>query len=520
MIRRRLGAAALAATLTLTAAACSDPTASGGSGSKDTLNVYLHQKPKRFSPLDPPSLADQLVMQLVFDNLLTVDDKYQYAPRLAESWDVDKAAKTFTFHLRKGVKWSDGTPFTSKDVLFSYRLLADAKSGSAMAGKLAGVAGFTAPDPATFVVKLVKPNVGFLSLIAGPFMWVMPEHVLGKVPKAEIAGHAFFNKPTVGLGPYTFVQYKTDQYVEVAANPGFRTPVRVKKVFLKPVTSDVATAQLGTGEIDLVQISPTDLKSVQGMKNVTVEAKPSPSFVRIAVNQRQKRFADPRVRRAMLQAIDRQGLVDKLLAGKGSVQNTSFVTPWAVPKDLQTYPYDQAGAKRLLQEAGWDPAKPVTLTWIPGQRDRDAATTVIQSALRAVGVKVELKQVQSAELLASYEKGTFDMSLFGGGTYASDPSSSVPIISCAGFYPPGANIPHFCDKDIDGLAGAADASTDMAERTRLYQEAAKKDNAGVSYLWLYNADTIWAHGGRLHGFKANGDFTLGFWNAHEWSIAP
>ncbi|MEU1728294.1 ABC transporter substrate-binding protein [Nonomuraea sp. NPDC005692] len=510
-----------AGALLLPLTACSDPTRTGGdrgAGTAGALNVYLYQKPKRFSPLDPPTGPDQQVMQLVYDNLLTVDDAAEYEPRLAERWEISKDAKSFTFHLRTGLKWSDGKPFGAKDVLFTYKLLADARSGSAMAGKLAG-ASFSAPDDSTFVITLARPNVGFLSLIAGPFGFILPEHVLGTVPVDAVAGDAFFNRPTAGLGPYTFVDYKTDQYVELAANPNYRKPVGIPKIFLKPVTSDVATAQLGTGEMDLAQISPTDLQAVQSLPGVTVASKPSPGFLRIAVNQTQKRFADPRVRQAMLHAIDRQSLVDKLLAGKGSVQNSSYVAKPALPAGLNAYPYDVAAAKKLLGEAGWDASKPVTLAWIPGQRDRDAAATVIQGALTAAGMDVKLKQVQAAELLESYDKLTYDLALFGGGTYAADPSSSNPILRCDAFYPKGGNIPHFCDKEIDRLTGAADAVTDPAERSALYQQAAKRENDQAAYVWLYNPEVIWAYGTRLRGFKPNGDFTVGFWNADEWSLA-
>ncbi|MFI0425044.1 ABC transporter substrate-binding protein [Spongiactinospora sp. 9N601] len=519
MIRRPLSL--IAAGVLLLAAACSDPTNAGGvkkESGANALNVYLYQKPKRFSPLDPFTGADQQVMQLIYDNLLTVNDKYEYEPRLAEKWDVSQDGMTFTFHLRTGLKWSDGKPFGAKDVLFTYRLLADEKSGSAMAGRLAG-ATFDAPDDSTFVIKLAEPNVGFLSLIAGPFAFILPEHVLGSVPVESVGDDPFFNRPTTGLGPYTFVDYKTDQYVELAANPHYRRPVKIAKIFLKPVTSDVATAQLGTGEMDLAQISPTDLQSVQSLSGVTVASTPSPGFLRVAVNLTQKRFADPRVRRAMLHAIDRKSLVATLLAGKGSVVNTSFMAKAALPPDLDAYAYDVAAAKKLLAEAGWDAREPVTLSWVPGQRDRDAAATVIQGALVAAGIDTKLKQVQSAELLESYEKRSFDLVLFGGGSYSVDPSSTNPILRCDAFYPKGGNIPSFCDKEIDRLTAEADTLTGQDERAALYRRAAELDNAQVPYLWLYNPETIWAYGKRLHGFKPNGDFTLGFWNADEWSLA-
>ncbi|SDK37292.1 peptide/nickel transport system substrate-binding protein [Nonomuraea maritima] len=498
-------------------AACSDPNAIPAQGSpQHAMHIHLYQKPKRFSPLDPPSGPDQQVMTLIFDNLLTVDDTYAYVPRLAERWEV--AADRITFHLRPGLRWSDGTPFGSGDVLFTYRLLADPRSGSAMAGKLAGAA-FEAPDDTTFVIRPARPNVGFLSLLAGPFAFILPEHVLGRVPVHEIAGHAFFSAPTVGMGPYVFVRHKTDQYVELAANPHYRKPVAIPRIFLRPVGSDAATAQLGTGEMDLVQISPTDLPVVEQFEGVTVSARPSPGFIRIAVDLSDRRFADPRVRRAMLHAIDREALVAKLLAGRGRVQNSSFVTPWALPGTLEEYAHDPARARALLAEAGWRAGEKVTLSWIPGQRDRDTTATVVQGALSAAGMAVELRQVQAAELLESYQKRTFDLALFGGGGYAVDPSASAMILGCTDFYPVGGNISNFCDTSLDALTTRADALTDHDRRAELYREAARKDNAQVPYLWLYNPDTLWATSARLRGFRGGGDFTAGFWNADEWTLA-
>lgn len=527
---RRIGAALLLVATLALGSACSDPTAtnSGDSG-KDTLNIYLYQKPKRFSPLDGPNGPDQQVMSLIYDNLLTVDDQYRYAPRLAEKWDASPDGTTYTFHLRKGLKWSDGKPFSSKDVLFTYTILAHPKLGSG--GRLANVAGLkefgagqaqsisglTAPDENTFVIKLAKPDRGFLSAIAGGFNHIIPEHVLGSVPLEKIKDHEFWNSPTTGMGPYTFVTYKTDQYVELAANPNFREPVSIKKIFLKPVTSDIATAQLGTGEMDLAQISAIDAKTVEGQPNLKVVTNKGAGFVRIAMNQTQPRFADPRVRQAFLYAIDRKSFVEKSLGGLATVPNSVLLGRF-VPEGLNTYDYNPEKAKSLLAEAGWDASKPVTLAWIPGTRDRDDFVTLVQSQLTAVGVKLELKQVQSAQIGEMHTNGTFDMTLFGGGLYTVDGASAYPVLSCDAWTPKSGNVPRFCDRQLDGLLSQAAAEPDEKKRDALYQQVAKRDNELVSYLWGYSPNTIWAHTRKLQGFTGNGEFSIGFWNAEKWSL--
>ncbi len=539
--RSVIAAAALAVTVVLAGglAACSDPTGgtgpgtvgnepAEGSGKAKPLSLYLYQKPTTFNPTAPAAGANGLVMQMIFDNLVGVDDKHQLTPELAERWEVSPDATTFTFHLRPGLTWSDGEAFTSADVLFTYQLFADPKAGSAYSANFAGiegieefqagkadtVAGFSAPDADTFVIEASKGNVGLVALIGG--YHILPRHVLKKYagPEASLKDFAkdpFFSNPTVGMGPYRFVTYKTDQYVELEANDNYRSKVAVPRVFLRPVTSDVASASLGTAELDLAQISPTDLPTVEKMKDVEVASGTSPGFIRIALNLEEKRFQDKRVRQAMLYAIDRASIVEKVLAGKGSVQNSIFMGD-AVPDGLNDYAYDPAKAKALLKAAGWDSSKPVVLEWIPGQRDRDSTATIVESQLNAVGVKVRLKQTQTV-----LEPG-WQALLYGGGNYATDPYADRIIVSCKTFYPDGGNLTHYCNDKVDQLIEEANATSDRAERMGLYQQAAKIENDEVSHLWLFNPDGIWAYNTRLQGLKPTGDFSNGFWNAADWSV--
>ena len=524
-----LGGALAAAAL---AACSSDPTQSSG-GEAGVLNMYLYQKPKTFSPLAPNNGPDQLVMSFIFDSLYGSDASYGLRPHLAAAApELSGDARTVTIKLKPGLKWSDGQPLTAKDVLFTFNTLADPKTGSAQAGKFDAVTGakaladgkadtlrgLTAPDATTVKISASRPAAGLAGLVGNTP--ILPEHVLGKLPAKGLGDDGFFTKPTVGSGAFTFVDYKTDQYVELKANPNFREPVSVRKVFLKPVTSDVATAQLRTGEMDLTQVSPTDLPTVKKMDGVKVVSAKSPGYTRIAVNQSQARFKDARVRQALLTAIDRKGLVGTVLGGAGTVPNTSFHGATAASA-TEPYAHDQAKAKSLLAAAGWDGAKPVTLSWVPGQRDRDTAATVIQSQLKAVGVDVRLKQVQADELLSSYEKRSFDLALFGGGNYATEPSTVATIDACDQKYPGGANIGHFCDSKLDDLLTRADEVADPAKREDLFKQAAKVENAQVPYLWLYNPDTVWAYRTRLSGFEPSGLPTneVGIWDFAKWKLS-
>ncbi|HEX8967879.1 MAG TPA: ABC transporter substrate-binding protein, partial [Chloroflexota bacterium] len=507
----------------------------GGASGGATLNIYLYQKPKNWNPLAPPNGPDTQVMTLIDDALLSVNDQYDYEPRLAENWTVSADARTFTFNLRTGLKWSDGEPFSARDVVFTYKLLANAASGSAHAAKFdhvvgiagfrsgasADVAGFRAPDDHTFVVELDQPNAAFISSISWPFYAILPEHVLGSADLKTLGDNPFFTRPSVGMGPFRFVRYETDQFVELEKNPNYRAPVAIDHVFFKPVTTDVATAQLEKGEMQLVQISPTDIDRMKSLPGVKIDSRPGPGIILMAVDLDQPYLKDKRVRQAMLYAIDRAGIVNQVLAGQASITNTHVMgPPAAVPADLNKYDYDPDKARALLKEAGWDSNQVVKIQWIPGIRDRDATVQIVQSQLVAVGMKVELNPLEAGPLLDNHKNRTFDLSLYGGGLYTIDPDSTSVPNQCDQAYPAGGNNAHYCDADVDAAYAAGRASSDTAQRMQAYQTVARLTNDEVPYLWLYVPSAIWASSTRLQNFKPHGELTYGFWNAADWKLAP
>jgi ABC-type transport system substrate-binding protein len=538
----RTAVLAVGIALVLSVAACSDPTRGGstdgagpgGEAAADTkLNAYLYQAPKpNWSPMAPAHGPDQIVMSLIYDSLLGMDDSFALQPRLAATMpEVSDDGMTITFTLKDGLTWSDGTPLTAEDVVFTYNLMANPATGSSAsarfanvegaadlaAGKADAAAGFSAPDEKTFVVKTTKPDLGFIGLASNIF--ILPQHILGDVPPGDMTDHAFFTKkPDVGAGPYTSVEFKTDQYVHLTKNPNYREgEVAIDDIYLRPVTSDVATAQLGTGEMDLVQISPADVETVEALNDVEVTSAAGAGFIRTSVNQTKPYLRDKRLRQAMMYAIDRRQLVDKALAGKASVLTSSFMGD-ALPDDVDDYAYDPERARKLLADMGWDADQVIELAWIPGQRDRDTAATVVESQLEAVGIKLKLRQVQPGELTEMMQAKSYDMVLFGGGNYKTEPWAVYPIDGCDQHFPAGGNLSFWCDEKFDALMKKANTTVDETERYALYQQAARIENDAVPYIWLYNPDTVWAHTSRLKGFVPSGDFTSGFWNVEKWSL--
>lgn len=497
-------------------------------------NIYLYQKPKIWSPLAGFNGPDMLVMNFTLDRLVDLDDKYELRARLAERWEVSPDATKWTFFLRKGVKWSDGAPFTAKDVLFTFQSIMDPRTGSANVGRLAGVKGaadfkdgkIASPpglqlvDDTTFRIELDKPNAAFLTVMAAAGFQLIPEHVLGSAGPKDLNSNPFFLKPTIGLGPFTFVRYETDQFIELARNPNFwGSRPGLDRIFLKPVTTDVATAQLEKGEMDLVQVSPTDVERLQKVSGVKIHTAPGSFAIIWSVNMTRPPFDDKRVRQAMLYAIDRAGIVKTVLGSYGSVTNTDVRGPsWAVEPNLNPYAYSPEKAKLLLKDAGWDAGKTYKLMYIPGPRDREAAAQIAQGQLAAVGMKLDLVPIEVGPFLEKIKNKDFDVVMGGGGAYSFEPDAISIATECAQGYPAGGNIPFYCNKRVDELLAKGRATSVQAERAAIYKEVSRILNDEVVRAWLYMPSAVWASRDRLTSFKVHGDLTSSFWNAEEWGL--
>jgi ABC-type transport system substrate-binding protein len=517
-----------------TSAPSSSPVNNKVGGSAGILNVELNQDPTNFNPLLGFTAGSQQAMGLIFDSLLTTGANLKFEPRLASSWDVSSDAKTFTFHLLPGLKWSDGKPFSSDDVVFTYNVYADPAVASPQSGRLSEVVGFsefqkgsatslsgiTAPDANTVVIRLSKPDAGFLSLIGfGAAYYILPKHLLGSVARKSLITNSFFTNPTVGMGPYDFVSYTPGEQVVLKRNPNFRTPAKIGAINLKIVTSNVATSEMGSGELDLAQINTPDLQTVKGFSGVTTHLANSPGFNRLAVNTTKPGLNNNLVRQAMLYAIDRKGIIKTVYSDLAKPINTAFMTDWAIPSNINTYPYSPDKAKQLLSQAKWNPNTQITLSWASGRADWDQMATIIIANLTAVGMKVKAQQTDGAGLTADLNNKSYDLILYDGGTYPPDPATDVPILACDQAFPAGGNITYYCNHQMDAAMAEGSATAEQSARATAYQKAALIENEEAPMIWLNIEPTVWATSNKLKGFVAFGDYTNPFIDAATWSVS-
>ena len=294
---------------------------------------------------------------------------------------------------------------------------------------------------------------------------IIPKHVLGSVPVEKLAEDPFFRNPTVGTGPYQFVANRVDQYVELAANPNYRKPVGVQRLFLKPVTADVATAQLGTGEMDVANsLADRAVRAVEGFDSRRPVGRPRTAGSSGSPSTRPSPGSPIRgcARRSCTRSTARASWTPRCPVWAGP---QLVFDPW-VSGDLPRVHRRPGKAKQLLTAAGWDIRGPVTL---PGSRQQPrprCGRTAVQSQLTAIGVNAKLKSVDRAAH-RSVKKMAFDMYLFGGGNYAADPGRSTRSSAATG-HPDGGNIGKFCDPELDAMMKQANATADESNRLGLY----------------------------------------------------
>jgi len=528
----------IAAMCLLALAACSPAGESGGGGggtggaATGDVKFELYQKVTAFNPFNALNGGDQTISALQFQPLLTTQDG-KFVPKLAEKWDLAPDATQVTFHLRDA-KWSDGKPITAKDVVFTLEAQTDPKTKAVFAGPMKNIAGaaeyiagtaqtisgVSAPDDRTVVIKLAKPNAGLLTDLTQ--VYVVPQHVYGTLKHEEFKGSDKFRTPSVGSGAYTFAKWISDDEVQFQANPNFWAKPKLKNVYAKVLTGDVALAQLQTGEVDIAEVPAVEVNNLKkdGKVNLVTASgdQATRNFV-LASALGNGKLADKRVRQAILYAINRQAIVDSVLAGHGKVPETSVWAPgWAVPDDLKKYNYDPNKAKALLAEAGWKADTLVRLDIVPGQADRDAVMNIIAGQLQAVGMNAKVTPHQPTEVSKIVANNDFDLL----NTFLAVPSTAEPSwinqrLMCDQKSPAGLNIFGYCNPDLDALLAEGVATTDQGKRKDIYQKANRIINEDVPGIFpLYIPDLNYGTTKRVKGFNAT--TTTPMVNAEDWSV--
>lgn len=514
--------------------------------SRTTLEVVLPTDPVGLNPF-PETAGNMAIVHLALTEMtIAVDSDQNLFSNVLESWDVSDDATVVTLNVRSGLEWSDGTPITSADVSLSLHLHLNPNT-SARAGRLGGVvgvaeyadgsaesiAGITAPDDSTVVIELAAPDAAWLPNWAslGRLNTLWPAHVLGDVDPADIPTHPYFETFPVVAGPYSFVDYVPEQYVELERNDNWsKGEAGFERIFFKILTeAEARLAQLQTGEVQFIDgVSALDVERLEGLDGITVDRASglNPNIIGMAYDH--PLLQDVRVRQALVFAIDREGICQQALLGYCSVSPTNqrlVGLDWAIPTVAEgaiDYTYNPDRAKELLEEADWDSSNTLNLLARPGGAGSavTSAIAIMQSQWAAVGINVEIVNVDVPTLLDNLGRAGRDPDshLFwnAGAIFTLDPSSVQPYSTCSTHYPNGPNLSWYCNEDVDGLWAPARAVADQDARAVIYKEIYLALNQDPDNVYLAVLDNIVAFDSRLKGIKPQGDIWATYWNIGEW----
>jgi peptide/nickel transport system substrate-binding protein len=448
--------------------------------------------PNNFNPLS--ATAGFQWFNLYYETLLEYDVGLRtIGAGLAQSYDVSSDGKSMTFHLVPDAKWHDGERFTSADVRFTFELAKDPRVGSVFAGRLADVQGVDTPDAETAVLRLARPNGSLPDMLTK--MMVLPEHALGKLPREGLDRNAWWRTSPVGTGPFSFVQYATDQYVELKANPAYRRG-RPKldgliNRYFKNTAGAVAAQR--SGEIQFTYVEPDDEKSFEGDTKNRIIKGDSWVINFLGFNHKLPIWSDLRVRQAVMHAINRDAIIKSIMGGAATVANCVYVDPKVVPNDLNPYAYDPAKAKELLAAAGWDRingSKNLSLLTYYNNPLNANLLAAIQAMLAQVGIMVtpRLLDVPTyVSIMTAKEPDYAQFPLIYAGAQMGPDLGAVSISMMSDQVPPrGNNTLRIAMPELDAAFAAGITETDPAKRLAKFQDVARVQNRLLPWatMWI------------------------------------
>lgn len=495
----------------ITLAACSDSDTSSqaaknvGCGDGQTITVNLPEEPTSLDGNYDTLVVPAQINQNLYDGLFTMDKDLKITPNLATGYkQVDP--KTYRVDLRD-VKFHDGTPFTSADVVNSFdRITNDTTLASKQTSYVSNVANVKADGAHSVIFTLKQPDSSFIGALAS---------LLFMTPKAAIEkeGNATFATKPVGTGPFKFVEWVKGDHLTMQANCDYwQGPPKVSKVVWKFV-SDPATAiaSLQSGQTDLAPfVSPDQAKPLRGDDRYAVKTVQGNRNIWVMMNSFAGPTKDVRVRQALNYAIDKDALTSDLLKGGGVPSGQpANKNVFGFDPSIAPYPHDPEKAKQLLSEAGY--ASGLKLTFINDRAVQNLAWQAVGDQLKAVGIDVTLKND------ANYFPNTFLKKKMPANTlYIQGCSNQVLDADyCLGLtFDSKRRGLYYNSPATDKLIADGRAEPDRAKRQQIYNELMQKlhDQAPVIFLYA-NIDTYVMTSGL--SFTPRGDQKIWLWDVDK-----
>jgi peptide/nickel transport system substrate-binding protein len=439
--------------------------------------------------LDPTSAAAAAIGEVVHYNILEgltkINVDGSVTPLLAQDWTESPDGRSYTFRLRQGVTFSDGSPLDAEAVKFSFeRAKAPDSKNKAKKAVFDNISRITVVDPLTLILTLDH---------ADPTMPFRLGENTAVILHPKTTDQAATNP--VGTGPYVLSDWKKGSAITLTARADARVKPSIQRVTFRIINDPAAqVAALLAGDIDGMPrgIAPQALKQLQADKRFTVQIGSTAGKGQLTINNKRKPFDDVRVRRAIMHAIDRQAFIDGVLEGLGKPIGSHFAPTDAGYVDLTgVYPYDPAKAKALLKEAGVQTPLNVTLTLPPPQYARKGGE-VVAAMLAQVGIIAKIENVEWAQWLSGPFKGNFDLTIIN----HVEPLDYMQYTNKAYYW-------GYDSKTFDDLVKAHAGTTNIAERGRYWKQMQRQLTDDAVNAWIFNPSQIMVAKKGLRGLWVN-----------------
>lgn len=491
----------------------------------DTLIVGTTDPKGEFVPIYSSTLYDLWVNNLIFDGLISNNEKGEPVPNVAESYEVSEDGKTYTFKLNKGIKFTNGQELTAKDVAFTFTSICDpGYDGPRMdaVNNLVGYEEYNKGDAKSvegikviddYTISFTNKNVdaaGIWNFSYG----IMPESVYG-FEKGNFQAVKDKLLEPVGSGAYKFVHFKPGQEVKFEKNPDYwKDEPKIPYIVMKVTNAQTLLQELmaGTVDIDRVGAKPENIDPLKQAGFLNLDLYMKNGYGYIGLNYGSDKVKDPKVRQALLYGLNREGFMQSYYQGYGQVYNSHILpTSWAYNPDVPKYEYNPEKANQLLDEAGWKDTNgngvrdkdgvELELQWLTytGSKYVDALIPIVQQSWEQIGVKVTPELMEFGTMMDKVNNREYD--IFNGAWNLSIDPDPSGIFAISQDVPGGFNNIGWRNEEADKLLKEGKGTTNQEERKKAYAEWQLKFSEDVPYILLGNAQEMFASNSRVKGYN-------------------
>lgn len=505
---------------------------------KDTLIIGMGKpNPGMYLPYLSDSSYNDYICKMVFNSLGTIADDGTPQPGMA-SWTVSSDGLTYTFKIKDGVKYSNGTPVKAEDVKFTFEYLLDPSCKSKLfdptttyikgaedfhAGKSTELPGIETPDDKTVKVTLSQPNATAIYTLASTY--IMSKDYYGKSYKPGDASSVEALQSTpIGSGAWTLKKVKEGQEWDLDANDSYWAGApKIKHLVVKYVSDETALQELKSGGVDMIEASATtcsdeNVSEIKDAGFVNAYINPTWGFGQIILNTKKPMFSDPKVRQALTYGLDRVN-IDKAAFGKYAqyINIPLPVVSWAYSKDgITDYKYDPEKANKLLDEAGWKKGSDgirtkdgvkfqINFLQSTGVSTAEKICSVAKENYKKIGIDFEIQPMDFTQIITKCGNHDFDATFMGAAFSTADPDNSAAYRTNG-----TGNYGQYSSKTVDDLLNQELKETDKNKRKEIFKKLNKELNNDMPIIPVYERNDMYPVSSRITGITPTSfkDFTF------------